>query len=250
MSLLQNKVALIYGAYGGIGTEISYAFARAGAHVFLTGRTKSKLDKIANEIRAEGGTAETARLNALDEQAVNAFVKKVAKQTGHIDISFNVIGVGDVQKPLTEITVEEFVQPINNAMRTQFITTRAVVPYMIKQKSGVILTFGGGGPQTAPGLGGFKIALDAMAGLRRQWAVELGENNIRVITIKTGGIPESISDDPETVRAIANSITKDTLLKRAATLADVGNVATFLASDHARSITATEVNISAGAMVE
>jgi NAD(P)-dependent dehydrogenase (short-subunit alcohol dehydrogenase family) len=56
----------------------------------------------------------------------------------------------------------------------------------------VFLHFGGSGPQTLPGLGGFKVALDALEGLRRQWAVELGGPGIRVLTLKTGGIPETI----------------------------------------------------------
>ena len=66
---------------------------------------------------------------------------------------------------------------------------------MIRQGSGVILTFGGSGPQTLPGLGGFKIALDALEGLRRQWALELGKYGIRVVTLKTGGIPETVPAD-------------------------------------------------------
>jgi NAD(P)-dependent dehydrogenase (short-subunit alcohol dehydrogenase family) len=76
-------------------------------------------------------------------------------------------------------------------MRTQFLA-RAAARHMVCRRSGVILHFGGNGTQTLPGLGGFKIAFDAIEGLRRQWAVELGEYGIRVVTIKTGGIPESI----------------------------------------------------------
>jgi 3-oxoacyl-[acyl-carrier protein] reductase len=116
-------------------------------------------------------------------------------------------------------------------MRTQFLTTRAAARHMVKRGSGVILHFGGGGPQTLPGLGGFKIALDAIEGIRRQWAMELGPHGIRVLTLKTGGITETISHDfPGAVEIIA-SIEQGTLLKRAATLADVGHVAAFAASD-------------------
>lgn len=150
----------------------------------------------------------------------------------------------------TEISVEDFLQPITNAMRTQFLTTRAAARHMVKRGTGVILHFGGGGPQTLPGLGGFKIALDAIEGLRRQWAVELGPHGIRVVTLKAGGIPESIPDTiPERDEIIADLL-PPTLLKRTATLADVGNVAAFVASDHARTITGTAVNISCGAIMD
>jgi len=165
-------------------------------------------------------------------------------------ISFNLIGLGDVQKPLTEISVEDFLQPIMNAMRAHFLTTRAAVRHMVRRRSGVILAFGGGGPQTLPGLGGFKIALDAIEGLRRQWALELGSHGIRVVTLKTGGVPESLPDNFPGKDEIAAGIRKATLLNRAATLADVGNVAAFVASDQARTITATEINISCGAIME
>jgi NAD(P)-dependent dehydrogenase (short-subunit alcohol dehydrogenase family) len=247
--LLENKVAVIYGAGGAIGSAVAQVFAREGATVFLAGRTKAKLDKAADEIRSNGGSAETAVVDALNEQAVDQFVDKVVKQAEQIDISFNLIGYGDVQRPLPEISVEDFLQPIMNAMRAQFLTTKAAARHMVRNGSGVILHFGGGGPQTQPGLGGFKIALDAIEGLRRQWAVELGPHGIRVVTLKTGGIPETIPDPKEREYIVANLLPA-TLLNRTATLADVGNVAAFVASDQARTITSTEVNISCGAIVD
>lgn len=248
--LLDNKVAAIYGAGGSIGGAVARAFAREGARVFLAGRTQASLDAAAKEIRSKGGIADTVIVDALDELAVDTFVDEVVKQAGHIDISFNLISIGDVQKPLLEIATDEFLQPIMNAMRTQFLTTRAAARHMVKRGSGVILHFGGGGPQTQPGLGGFKIALDAMEGIRRQWAVELGPYGIRVLTLKTGGIPESIPEDfPGREEIIANLLPK-TLLSRAATLSDVGNVAAFVASDQARTMTSTEINISCGAIVD
>lgn len=248
--LLENKVAVIYGAGGSIGGAVAHAFAREGAKVFLSGRTQASLDKVANEIRSNGGAAKTFLLDALEEQAVNNFVDGIVKQAGHIDISFNLISYGDIQMPLMDLSVEDFMQPIMNAMRTHFLTTKAAVRHMVKRGSGVILHFGGGGPQTLPGLGGFKVALDAIEGLRRQWAIELGKQGIRVITIKTGGITDSIPEGVPGRDEIVASIQQDALLNRTATLADVGNVAAFVASDLARTMTSTEINISCGAIVD
>ena len=248
--LLENKVAVIYGAGGPIGGAVARAFAREGARVFLAGRTKAKLDKVADEIRSKGGVADTAVVDALDEQMVDEYVDAVVEQAGSIDISFNLISYGDVQKPLTVISVEDFIQPITTAMRTQFLTTRAAVRHMIRRGSGVILAFGGSGPHTLPGLGGFKVALDAIEGLRRQWACELGPHGIRVVTMKTGGVPESLPDTFTGRDEITAGIEQAALLKRAATLADVGNVAAFVASDQARTMTAATVNISCGAIMD
>ncbi len=248
--LLEDKVAVIYGAGGPIGGAVGRAFAREGARVFLAGRTKAKLDQVAKEIRWNGDAADTAVVDALNERAVDEYVNAVVAQAGHLDISFNLIGYGDVQKPLLEITTEDFMQPIVNAMRSHFLTTRAAARQMVKRGSGVILAFGGNGPQTLAGLGGFKVALDAIEGLRRQWACELGQHGIRVVTLKTGGVPESMPDTLAEKNEIAAEIQKSTLLNRAATLADVGNVAAFVASDQARTLTATVVNISCGALVD
>ena len=250
MMLLEHKVALIYGAGGAIGGAVARAFAREGARVFLAGRTKAKLDTVAAEIRSNGGVADTAVVDALDEQAVNTYVDAVAEQAGSIEISFNLISYGDAQKSLMELSVEDFLQPITTAMRSQFLTTRAAVRHMVGRGSGVILHFGGGGPQTLPGLGGFKVALDAIESLRQQWACELGRHGIRVVTLKTGGVPESIPDGLAEKNTIAASIEQQTLLGRAATLADVGSVAAFVASDRARTLTGTEVNISCGALMD
>jgi len=175
---------------------------------------------------------------------------RLSSRPGKSIFHSNLIGYGDVQEPLAEISVADFLQPIMNAMRAQFLTTRAAVRHMVKRGSGVILHFGGGGPQTQPGLGGFKIALDALEGLRRQWAVELGPYGIRVVTLKTGGIPESIPEDFPGRDEIIDNLLPSTLLKRNATLADVGNVAAFVASDQARTMTSTEVNISCGAIAD
>jgi NAD(P)-dependent dehydrogenase (short-subunit alcohol dehydrogenase family) len=250
--LLENKIAIIYGAGGPIGGAVARAFAREGARVFLAGRTRVKLDTLAGELRSNGGVADTAVVDALDKRAVDEYVDAVAEQAGAIDISFNLISYGDVQKPLTEISVEDFTQPITNAMRTHFLTTQAAVRHMVKRGSGVILAFGGSGPHTLPGLGGFKIALDALEGLRRQWACELGRHGIRVVTLKTGGVPESLPDTmAEQLRdEITAGLQQAALLNRTATLADVGNVAAFVASDQARTMTAADVNISCGAIMD
>jgi NAD(P)-dependent dehydrogenase (short-subunit alcohol dehydrogenase family) len=129
--LLQGKTALIYGAGGAIGGAVARAFAGEGATVYLAGRTESRLEKVARDIREQGGTAETAVVDALDEEQVDAFVDFVAKKSKRIDISFNVISFGDIQQPLMEIDVNDFAQPITLATRTHFLTTRAAASYMI-----------------------------------------------------------------------------------------------------------------------
>jgi 3-oxoacyl-[acyl-carrier protein] reductase len=249
--LLENKNAVIYGG-GSVGSAVARAFAREGARVFLAGRTLESLEEVAQQIRSDGGVADTAQLDALDEQAVDQHADAVAEKAGSIDISFNLISVGDVQgTPLAEMPLEDFERPIMTAVRTQFLTSRAAARHMISQGSGVILFFGGyGDPVPDYYIGGFQVALNAVESLRRQLASELGGHGIRAVTLQTGGVPETIPQSFEGREEITKMIVGQTMVGRAATLEDVGNVAAFAASDHARTMTATALNISCGAIVD
>src|SRR5215218_10360236 len=141
--LLENKNAVIYGAGGSIGGAVARAFAREGARVFLAGRTLSTLEEVAEQIRSAGGVAETAQVDAFEEQAVDEHADAVAERAGGIDVSFNLISYQDVQgTPLAEMPLEDFERPVTTAVRTQFLTSRAAARHMISQGSGVILTFG------------------------------------------------------------------------------------------------------------
>ncbi|MGH2783045.1 MAG: SDR family NAD(P)-dependent oxidoreductase, partial [Thermoleophilaceae bacterium] len=86
--LLENKNAVIYGGGGSIGGAVARSFAREGARVFLAGRSEAKLEGVAEEIRAAGGVAGTAVVDALDEEAVDHHADAVAAEAGSIDISF------------------------------------------------------------------------------------------------------------------------------------------------------------------
>ena len=122
---------------------------------------------------------------------------------------------------------------------------------MIRQGSGVILAFGGyGDPLPDHYLGGLQVAFGAIESLRRNLACELGPHGIRVVTLQTGGVPESITESFDRREAIVKEIEERTMLKRAATLDDVGRVAAFAASDQARTITASAINITCGSIVD
>lgn len=149
------------------------------------------------------------------------------------------------------MTLEGFERPVVTAVRTMFLTSRAAATDMIRQGSGVILVVGGeGDPLPGYYLGGLQVAFPAMEALRRNLACELGPHGIRVVTLRTGGVPETLPDGFDGREAIIRDIEDATMLKRAATLDDVGNVATFAASDRVRTMTATALNASCGAVVD
>jgi 3-oxoacyl-[acyl-carrier protein] reductase len=253
--LLESRNAVIYGGGGSIGGAVARAFAREGARVFLAGRTPETVEAVAEEIRAAGGTAEAAQVDALDEGAVDEHADAVAAQAGGIDISFNLIAHPFTHgTPMAEMAVDDFMAPVQTAARTTFLTTRAAARHMIPRRSGVILAFGGPGDRSGPTrdyfLGGTQVAFDAIETMRRQLSVELGPHGIRVVTLASGGVPETFPEGFEGRDEIVGMIEGQTLLGRAATLEDIGNAAAFAASDWARSVTAAIVNVSCGALID
>jgi 3-oxoacyl-[acyl-carrier protein] reductase len=259
--LLENKNAVIYGAGGSIGGAVARAFAGEGAKVFLAGRTVATLDRVAEEISAAGGEAETAPVDALDEKAVDQHADAVAERAGSIDVSFNAIGHGDVHgTPLLEMPFEDFVRPIDIAMRSLFLTARAAARHMVEQGSGVILAITATTARLAiPQVGGTGITFDAIESLCRQWACELGPLGIRVAWLQTTGIPEALADtgglgpDYGTGTAMTPQehiawMQGKTMLRRLTTLAEVGNMAAFMASDRAGAMTASGANLTCGSV--
>ena len=152
------------------------------------------------------------------------------------------------------MAVADFMAPVEVAARTTFLTARAAARHMIPRRSGVILAFGGPGDRSGPlrdyYLGGTQVAFDAIETMRRQLAVELGPHGIRVVTLASGGVPESLPEAFEGRDEIVGMIEEQTLLGRAATLEDIGNAAAFAASDWARTMTGAIVNVSCGALMD
>jgi 3-oxoacyl-[acyl-carrier protein] reductase len=248
--LLENKTALIFGGGGAIGGAMARGFAAEGARVFLAGRTPATLDAVAEDVRGKGGLAETARVDALDGDAVNGWVDSVAETAGSVDIVANVVSHDNLFGPMIQQPAADFARSLEKVALTFLLTTQAAARHMVKQGSGVILHFGGSdaGNRNA-GLGNVQVGFDLVESMRRQWACELGPHSVRVLSIKSGGVPESMPDGPE-MDPVKQQMVDATLLKRATTLSDVGRLSAFLASDHAASMTSTQVNISAGALVD
>jgi len=247
--LLEGKVAVLYGA-GAIGGAVARAFGAEGARVFVGDRTGAKAEALAAEIQGVGGSARGLEVDATDAQAVRGFVDSVVGEAGRIDVSFNLISVGDLQgTPLVEMGWEDFMRPIETAVRSNFLTVNAAVPHMTG--GGVVLFFGGSGdPVRDYSIGGFQVALHAVEAMRRQYASELGGAGVRFVTLRTGGVPESVPADFEGREQLGEALAAATLTGRAATLEDVGAVAAFVASDRARTMTAATVNVSAGALID
>jgi NAD(P)-dependent dehydrogenase (short-subunit alcohol dehydrogenase family) len=259
--LLKDKVAVIYGAGGAIGGAVARAFASEGAHLFLTGRSLAPVEVVARDIVAAGGSAEAAEVDALDEQAVDGHLRSVTDEAGRLDISFNAIGLPNpkVRAPLVELDVEQFSLPIATYTRSYFLTARLAARRMLEDRSGVIMTVTATPSRTGiPFVGGGGPAMAAVEALTRGLSAELAPQGIRVVGLRPQGIPETgrIKESFEgyakasgmSWEQFQESLASRTHPRRLSTLAEMANVAVFMASDQASGMTGTIVNLSLGSL--
>jgi NAD(P)-dependent dehydrogenase (short-subunit alcohol dehydrogenase family) len=260
--LLQNKTAVIYGGAGAVGSAVARAFAREGAMVFLGGRTLKTLEAVAGEINRSGGKAKAVKVDALNKEEVEKTIHFIVQQTGRIDISFNLVSIGDVHgTPLSKMEIESFATPIYNAVRSHFITAQACVHHMQKQGSGVILALTANAARRPyENTGGFGVAGAAIEGICRQLAAEEGRHGIRVICLRSAGSPDAPGvDEVFDLHAEKTGVSREqfekefaerTMLKRLPRLAEVANAAVLMAADHASAITAAVANVTCGELAD
>jgi 3-oxoacyl-[acyl-carrier protein] reductase len=258
--VLENKTAAIYGGGGAIGGAVARAFADAGARVYLAGRSRARLEKVASDI---GDAAAVAEVDALDECAVAAHADSVAAEAGGIDIALNAVSFPFVHDtPFAELAVEQVMHPIDAFLRTNLITAKAVARHMTARRSGTILTLSAGASRVAPpGSLGYGTTCAAIETMTQRLAVELGQNGVRVVCLR----PHLIADGPSNGsytgelfgrRAAAAGVSVEqwlvqwpeqvTLLGRLPTLAQVADAAVFLASNRAAAITGAVVDLTCG----
>jgi 3-oxoacyl-[acyl-carrier protein] reductase len=246
--LLRNKTALVYGAGGAIGSAVARAYAREGADVHLLGRTQASLDQTAQQNGADGGSAQITRLDVLDRDAVEQHVAAVAASSG-IDICFNAIANDDLQGiPLLDLDFADFLRPVTKAVTAHHHIATATGRHMTSQGSGVILVMAGG-REAISRLGGSHVAWTALVGLCRQLAAEFGPHGVRVNWLLSPGSPAS-DDTASPAAGEPPNGTGGLLPRHQPSYDEVANIATFAASDWARTMTACEINFTGGTVID
>ena len=263
--LLKDKIAVVYGAGGGVGSAIARKVSLEGAQVYLTGRRLDPIKNIVTEISKSGGTATAAEVDALDEKAIEAHLDSVVAEAGKIDILIDFAGPLAREygngKLAVDLPVEEFMVPLTTMVRSRFISARAAARRMIKQHSGVII-FVTGSPARphVPGATAIGAAFGAMENLVANLAFEVSPFGVRVVCLRTlANIDSRSIQDTMDVVAGQLNITRDqamaqiaqsNFLRVPATVQDTANAAVWIASARARMLTGTVVNATAGAALD
>jgi len=259
--ILKDKVAVIYGAGGAVGGAVARAFGSEGARLFLTGRHLASVEAVAEDIMSAGGSAEAAEVDALDEQALDKHLQSVTDRAARVDISFNAIGIPNpkIRAPLVELDLEQFSLPIATYTRSYFLTARLAARRMVANRSGVIMTVTSTPSRTGtPLVGGGGAAMAAVEALSRDLSAELAPQGVRVVGLRPQGMPETGRiKESFGLYAKASGMTWEqfqellagrTHTRRLSTLAEMANVAVFMASDQASGMTGTVVNLSMGSL--
>ena len=189
--LLQGQVALITGAGRGIGRSIALVFAREGARVAVTGRTRERLDHVAAEINASGGDARPYTMDVSRDADVTAATASVLSEWGQIDILVNNAGIdlGGGQTPVWATTTEEWDSIMNTNLRGMFLCCQAVIPHLMERGRGTIINIGSSSGRRADNTyGSYAASKWGVVGYTTSLASSLRPHGVRVNGINPGWV--------------------------------------------------------------
>jgi 3-oxoacyl-[acyl-carrier protein] reductase len=262
---LAGKVAVVLGAGGEVGAAVAKEFAAQGARLFLSGRTGSRVQAVADQISSDRRKLAAAELDAGDEDAVNRHLDEVVETAGRLDVVFNAMGpqpteYGNATNTM-DLPLEQFMVPITTIVPSLFVTARSAARHMARQGSGVVVFLAATVSRgVAPGTAAIGAAYGAVESLTRSLAVDLGPHGVRVVCVRSMGMAETrtmqqtyeIAGEAIGVpkEKMAEIITSNALLRRSPSLEDTARLISFLASDEARSVTGAIVNSSSGQVLD
>ena len=183
---LSGKVALVTGAYRGLGFAIAQGLARAGASVVLNGRRIEAVEPAARALTAQSLKASTAIFDVTDGDAVRAAVTAIESEHGRIDVLVNNAGI-QRRGALSDFSQQDWDDIIATNLTAPFVVSQAVLPGMIARKSGKIVHIASLMSELArPSVVPYTAAKGGVRQLTRGMAVELAPHNIQVNAIAPG----------------------------------------------------------------
>jgi len=191
---LKGSVAVITGASKGIGKSIALSLAASGCKVVLASRNQKELDALSKEIRAGGGASLGVATDVSDEAQVLSLFQKTISEFGRIDVLVNNAGYAVISK-IVDANVKDYDGMMNVNLRGTFLCTKAVLPSMIKQKSGAIINIASlAGKNSFAGGAIYSATKWGLLGFSRSLMLEVREYNIRVVAICPGSVNTTFSD--------------------------------------------------------
>ena len=243
MAVMENKVAIITGSGGGIGGAIAFRYAREGAKLALADIVAETAKSRASEINSMGGDAFAIATDVTNKGSVRQMVHTTLERWGRIDILVNVAGGAD-RKPVVEMTETDWDDIVNMNLKSVFLCCQAVLPTMLKQKHGKIVSissiYGFTGNATRSS---YAAAKAGVAVFTKSLALEVAKDGISVNAIAPGRVStprvRGRYSDEQWAEAVAQIPTG-----RAGTPDEVASTALFLVSDENRYITGQTIHVN------
>ncbi len=238
--LLSGKVALISGAGAGIGAAVTRRFAEEDATLWINDLRAGALESVVSELRSDGAEVTATAGDASDPAFVNGWVAAAAEAHGHIDILYNNVGVSR-SALIGDTTDEDWRFQQRMTLDTAFFATRAVLPYMVRQQRGSIVSMSSGaGIGGNYSLGAYGAAKAGVINLMETVATEYGLHGIRANAVTPGPTataPMLAWAESQPGGAVSHAADLD--LGRLSQPGEVANTVLWLASDLSSNITGT-----------
>ena len=250
---LKNKVAIVTGAGSGFGEAIARRFAEEGARVVVNDIAEDAAQRVAGEICAQGAEASAHVADVSQDAQVAGLVQSSLARFGRLDIIVNNAGTTHRNRPMLEVSEEEFDRVYAVNVKPLFLTAKHAVPYFRRQGGGCFVTIAStAGVRPRPGLTWYNGSKGAAIVTSRSMAAELGPDKIRVNVINPvigeTGMLEMFMGMPDTPQN-RTKVLAGIPMGRFSKPLDVANAALFLASDEAEFITGTCVEVDGGRCV-
>lgn len=248
---LSGKVAIITGASRGIGAATARLFAREGAAVVLASRNTEELSWLASDIAGEGGTALAVATNVADATAMEALVARTLATYGRLDIAVNNAGVALGNKPLSEVSEEQFDQTIAVNLKGVFLALKYEIPAMLASNGGAIVNMSStvGLVGSGAGIAPYIASKHGVVGLTKAAALEYAPWHIRVNAIAPGTTATSVNEHWIGNPAIKERITAAIPMGRIGEAQDVAEAALWLCSDASSYVTGVVMPVDGGYIV-
>ena len=244
MKPLENKIALVTGAARGIGQAIALQLANDGADLALCDVKVEWLEETANKVKALGRRVETYAMNVADGAAVGEAVNKVVADFSRIDVLVNNAGITR-DTLLIRMSEEDWDAVLDINLKGAFLVTKAVVKFMMKQRSGAIVNIASVvGIMGNAGQANYTASKAGLIALTKTTAKELGSRNVRVNAVAPGFIRTAMTD--KLSEQAKEAMLRMVPLGRPGEPEDVAKAVAFLASDNAAYVNGQTLAVCGG----
>ncbi|UFT99885.1 SDR family oxidoreductase [Radiobacillus kanasensis] len=246
---LKDKVAVVTGAASGMGKEIAELYAKEGAKVVLADLNLEGVEKVAEAIQSNGGTAKAVKVNVAELADVENMIDTAVSEYGTLDILVNNAGIMDNFEPVADITEEKWDLLFDVNTKGVMRAMRKAIPIFLEKESGVIInTASTGGFSGAHAGATYGASKHAVIGLTKNTGFMYAQKGIRCNAIAPGSVATNIGSSMTNINEFGMSRAglAHQVSPRVGQPEEIANAALFLASDEASFVNGTVLTVDGG----